>query len=66
MKLANSLLATLAALLLTASAFAGEIDSMSIKDVSAGVKEALTKGTEHAVSSLGKDNGFHGYNYPRC
>jgi hypothetical protein len=29
-----------------------------VKDASAGVKEALIKGAEHAVSSLGKDNGF--------
>jgi hypothetical protein len=66
MKLANSLLATLAALLLTASAFAAGIDSLAVKDASAGVKEALTKGAEHAVSSLGKDNDFHRYSYPRC
>ena len=60
MKLANSLLATFTALFLTASAFAGSLDNLAVKDASAGVKEALTKGAEHAVSSLGKDNGFLG------
>lgn len=33
-------------------------DNLSNKDVSAGLKEALNKGTVNAVSTLGKANGF--------
>lgn len=48
-------------LLLTASmAQAGGLDGISSGDASAGVKEALSKGADYAVSSLGKQNGFMG------
>ncbi len=47
--------------MLTASlALAGGLDAISTGDASAGVKEALAKGADYAVSSLGKDNGFLG------
>lgn len=39
---------------------AGALDAISTGDASAGVKEALTKGADYAVASLGKDNGFLG------
>ena len=39
---------------------AGGLDAISAKDASAGIKEALTKGAEFAVDSLGKENGFLG------
>jgi len=37
---------------------AGALDAISTGDASAGVKEALAKGAEYAVASLGKDGGF--------
>lgn len=39
---------------------AGSLDAISTGDASAGVKEALSKGADYAVASLGKDNGFLG------
>ncbi|UCV03425.1 DUF4197 domain-containing protein [Dechloromonas denitrificans] len=39
---------------------AGALDAISTGDASAGVKEALAKGADYAVASLGKDNGFLG------
>lgn len=39
---------------------AGPLDAVSAGDASAGVKEALAKGADYAVASLGKDNGFLG------
>ncbi|WP_265945168.1 DUF4197 domain-containing protein [Dechloromonas sp. A34] len=39
---------------------AGALDAISAGDASAGVKEALAKGADYAVASLGKDNGFLG------
>lgn len=42
------------------SALAGGLDAISTGDASAGVKEALAKGADYAVASLGKDNGFLG------
>jgi hypothetical protein len=46
---------------LTASlAQAAGLDAISTGDASSGVKEALVKGADFAVSSLGKDNGFLG------
>jgi hypothetical protein len=39
---------------------AGALDAISSGDASAGVKEALAKGADYAVSSLGKDGGFLG------
>ena len=36
------------------------LDSISTGDASSGVKEALAKGADYAVSSLGKQNGFLG------
>jgi Protein of unknown function (DUF4197) len=53
-------LATTGALLIGATAQAGALDAITSKDASAGIKEALTKGAEYAVESLGKENGFLG------
>jgi hypothetical protein len=39
---------------------AGALDNISSGDASAGVKEALAKGADYAVASLGKDGGFMG------
>ena len=39
---------------------AGGLDAISSGDASAGVKEALAKGADYAVSSLGKNGGFLG------
>ena len=39
---------------------AGPLDAISTGDASAGVKEALAKGADYAVASLGKDGGFLG------
>lgn len=48
-------------LMLTAAvAQAGALDAISAGDASAGVKEALAKGADYAVASLGKDGGFLG------
>ena len=46
--------------LAAALAQAGALDAISSGDASAGVKEALAKGADYAVSSLGKDGGFLG------
>lgn len=48
------------ALLLGTTSSAGGLDAISVKDASSGIKEALTKGAEFAVDSLGKENGFLG------
>ena len=47
-------------LMLTASVHAAGLDGISTVDASAGVKEALAKGADFAVASLGKDGGFLG------
>ena len=39
---------------------AGALDAISTGDASAGVKEALGKGADYAVSSLGRNGGFLG------
>jgi hypothetical protein len=39
---------------------AGALDAISTGDASAGVKEALSKGADYAVASLGKNGGFLG------
>lgn len=39
---------------------AGALDAISSGDASAGVKEALAKGADYAVSSLGRNGGFLG------
>ncbi len=39
---------------------AGALDAISTGDASAGVKEALARGADYAVSSLGVNNGFLG------
>lgn len=57
------LLAPFVALLLAVTANltqAAGLDAISSGDASAGVKEALAKGADFAVSSLGKENGFLG------
>lgn len=46
--------------LTAALAQAGALDAISAGDASAGVKEALAKGADYAVSSLGKNGGFLG------
>lgn len=46
--------------LTAALAQAGALDAISTGDASAGVKEALAKGADYAVSSLGVNNGFLG------
>ncbi len=46
--------------LTAAIAQAAGLDAISTGDASAGVKEALSKGADYAVASLGKDNGFMG------
>lgn len=56
LKPAFALLFTLTATL----AQAGALDGISSGDASAGVKEALAKGADYAVSSLGKNGGFLG------
>ncbi len=43
-----------------AMAQAGALDAISTGDASAGVKEALSKGADYAVASLGKNGGFLG------
>lgn len=50
----------LCALMLATSALALGVDDLSSKDTASGLKEALTKGAEVAVSQLGKTNGFLG------
>ena len=47
-------------LMLGTAASAAGLDAISVKDASSGIKEALTKGAEYAVDSLGKQNGFLG------
>jgi len=47
-------------MLIAALAQAGALDAISSGDASAGVKEALAKGADYAVSSLGKSGGFLG------
>jgi len=46
--------------LLASLARAGALDAISTGDASAGVKEALSKGADYAVSSLGRNGGFLG------
>lgn len=53
----------LAGMLLAAGlnlAQAGALDGISNGDAAAGVREALAKGADYAVASLGKENGFLG------
>ncbi|MFZ2269376.1 MAG: DUF4197 domain-containing protein [Azonexus sp.] len=47
-------------MLVVSLAQAGALDAISTGDASAGVKEALAKGADFAVASLGKDGGFMG------
>lgn len=46
--------------LLASQVQAGALDAISTGDASAGVKEALSKGADYAVSSLGRNGGFLG------
>lgn len=48
------------ALLVSAQAAALGVDDLSNKDTASGLKEALSRGAEMAVSQLGKPNGFMG------
>ena len=54
------LIFTLGLALTAALAQAGALDAVSTGDAAAGVKEALAKGADYAVSSLGTPNGFLG------
>ncbi len=58
--LAASLLAFTLPLTLVSPACAGALDLLSNADVSAGLKEALSKGTGVAVAQLGATDGFLG------
>ena len=49
-----------ALMLCTAPAFAAGIADLSNKDTAAGLKEALTKGSQAAVEVLAKQDGFLG------
>lgn len=53
----RTLLALFSSAILSASAFAGEVSNT---DAAAGLKEALTRGAEMAVSQLGRQDGFMG------
>ncbi|MBK6638898.1 MAG: DUF4197 domain-containing protein [Rhodocyclaceae bacterium] len=53
-------LATAAFCLSVGIANATGLDAFTNKDVSTGLKEALNRGAEYAVTSLGKENGFLG------
>lgn len=46
--------------LASAGALAAGLSGISAGDASGGVREALSKGADFAVSSLGKENGFMG------
>ena len=54
-----ALVATVLALW-TAPAFGAGLAELSNKDASAGLKEALTRGSQAAVTALGKQDGFLG------
>lgn len=49
-----------ACLLLASPASAVDLDSLSNRDAVGGLKEALSKGADAAVSLLGRENGFLG------
>ena len=59
LKLRPTIFALFFSLTATLAQAAG-IDAISTGDASAGVKEALAKGADYAVASLGKDGGFLG------
>jgi len=42
------------------AAHAGGINDLTGSEATSGLKEALVKGADYAVSSLGKENGFLG------
>lgn len=50
----------LASIIFGATATAAGLEGISSGDASSGVTEALAKGADYAVSSLGKENGFLG------
>lgn len=50
----------IACLALSGLAQAAGLEEISNADASSGVKDALTKGAEYAVSTLGQENGFLG------
>ena len=55
--LKKSIFATFLSLTVAIAQAAG-LDAISAGDASAGVKAALSKGADYAVSTLGKENGF--------
>lgn len=57
LKLCPTIFALFFSLTATLAQAAG-LDAISTGDASAGVKEALAKGADYAVASLGKDGGF--------
>ncbi len=58
-------LVTVAFCLSVGIAHAAGLDSFTNKDVSSGLKEALSQGADYAVTSLGQENGFLGNNKVR-
>lgn len=54
----NKLLTLLSALLLSSGLHAAGLDGISNTDAASGVREALAKGADYAVNSLGVSNGF--------
>ncbi len=54
------ILGIVSALLIGAQALASGLDALSTKDTSSGLKEALLRGADLAVSQLGKADGFMG------
>ncbi|HET9700789.1 MAG TPA: DUF4197 domain-containing protein [Burkholderiales bacterium] len=55
----RKLAALLVVSLLALPALAG-LESLTNKDATGGLKEALTQGAQYAVNALGKENGFYG------
>ncbi len=58
MKVLKCTLFALSMTLTAAVTSAAGLDGISTGDASSSIKEALTKGADHAVSSLGRSNGF--------
>jgi hypothetical protein len=59
-RVAATIAAIVCGLVFSAQALAAGVDDLSSKETSSGLKEALSRGAEMAVSQLGKPNGFMG------
>jgi hypothetical protein len=59
-RVAATIAAIVCGLVFSAQALAVGVDDLSSKETSSGLKEALSRGAEMAVSQLGKPNGFMG------